>query len=259
MAPDTAWPLVSSDRPRRWTCSWSRPGWQARRPLTLPGGPRLLDMHRSRGRPERAGRRRMLGLADALGALPPAALEMTAARVAARPLHRADYRARSWHRCHGRLRRGREAGIPPEALVMEMYMSGEMESVFRSFRETGFLRASEDHGPTAIFGGLTRALEIDREEIATRFRRVLEDIKSGAFADDSRRRPPWLPDAGHRPDMFRGLAYQRRRDSAPARRGPPGSPSRSGVNRSRPGGDSSIDAAGSFSSCPCCPRASPSG
>jgi ketol-acid reductoisomerase len=78
---------------------------------------------------------------------------------------------------------GREGGIPAEALVMEMYMSGEMESVFEGFRTAGFLRASEDHGPTAIFGGLTRALEIDREEIAARFRRVLEDIKSGSFAE----------------------------------------------------------------------------
>jgi ketol-acid reductoisomerase len=77
---------------------------------------------------------------------------------------------------------GREGGIPPEALVMEMYMSGEMETVFEGFRTAGFLRSSEDHGPTAIFGGLTRAIEIDREDMAARFRRVLEDIKSGAFA-----------------------------------------------------------------------------
>ena len=78
---------------------------------------------------------------------------------------------------------GREGGIPAEALVMEMYMSGEMETVFEGFRTSGFLRASGDHGPTAIFGGLTRAIEIDREDIAARFRRVLEDIRSGAFAE----------------------------------------------------------------------------
>jgi ketol-acid reductoisomerase len=77
---------------------------------------------------------------------------------------------------------GQEAGIPPEALVMEMYMSGEMETVFEGFRETGFFRASEQHGPTAVFGGITRTIEIDREEMATRFRRILEDIRSGGFA-----------------------------------------------------------------------------
>jgi ketol-acid reductoisomerase len=63
-----------------------------------------------------------------------------------------------------------------------MYMSGEMEAVFQSFRETGFFRASEDHGPTAVFGGITRSIEMDREAIAESFRKVLEDIKSGGFA-----------------------------------------------------------------------------
>jgi ketol-acid reductoisomerase len=135
---------------------------------------------------DRSGRahRRMLGLADALGALRPAAIEMTAATEAALDLF--------VEQTIGPLLGtaliiafdvGREGGIPPEALVMEMYMSGEMETVFEGFRTAGFLRSSEDHGPTAIFGGLTRAIEIDREDMAARFRRVLEDIKSGAFAE----------------------------------------------------------------------------
>jgi ketol-acid reductoisomerase len=77
---------------------------------------------------------------------------------------------------------GRDAGIPAEALVLEMYMSGEMEIVFRSFREAGFFRSSEDHGPTAVFGGMLRTLEMDRDAIMTSFRATLEDIKSGGFA-----------------------------------------------------------------------------
>jgi ketol-acid reductoisomerase len=76
----------------------------------------------------------------------------------------------------------RDAGMPAEALVLEMYMSGEMEAVFQAFRETGFFRASEDHGPTAVFGGITRSLEMDREAMAEAFRKTLEDIKSGGFA-----------------------------------------------------------------------------
>jgi ketol-acid reductoisomerase len=61
-------------------------------------------------------------------------------------------------------------------------MSGEMEAVFQSFRESGFFRASEDHGPTAVFGGITRSLEMDREAMAESFRKTLEDIKTGGFA-----------------------------------------------------------------------------
>src|SRR5262249_12238225 len=80
------------------------------------------------------------------------------------------------------LEMGRDGGIPAEALVMEMYMSGEMEIVFRAFRETGFFRSSGDHGPTAVFGGILRTLEMDREAMLSAFRATLEDIKTGGFA-----------------------------------------------------------------------------
>ena len=134
---------------------------------------------------DRSGRakQRLLALADALGALRAGAIETTAATEATLDL----FVEQTLGPLLGvaimvAFEVGREAGIAPEALVLEMYMSGEMEAVFRGFRETGFFRASEDHGPTAVFGGLTRVLEIDREAIATRFRAVLEDIKSGGFA-----------------------------------------------------------------------------
>ncbi len=128
-------------------------------------------------------RERMLGLADGIGALRAGAIEMSAKTEATLDLF--------VEQTIGPLlgaaimvafEIGREAGISPEALVLEMYMSGEMESVFRGFREIGFFRASEDHGPTAVFGGMTRILDLDREAIATRFQAVLEDIKNGGFA-----------------------------------------------------------------------------
>ena len=128
-------------------------------------------------------RRRMLGLADALGVLRVGAVEMRAADEAALDLFiEQSVGPLLGAAIMGAFEIGREAGLPPEALVMEMYMSGEMESVFRSFRETGFFRASAEHGPTAVFGGLIRTLELDREEMASRFRAVLADIRSGAFA-----------------------------------------------------------------------------
>jgi ketol-acid reductoisomerase len=128
-------------------------------------------------------RQRMLGLAEALGAPPARVFEMSARAEATLDL----FVEQTLGPLLGTaimvaFEVGQEAGIPPEALVMEMYMSGEMETVFEGFRETGFFRASEQHGPTAVFGGIMRTLEIDREEMATRFRRILEDICSGGFA-----------------------------------------------------------------------------
>jgi ketol-acid reductoisomerase len=130
-----------------------------------------------------SAQRRLLGLAEALGVLRAGAVEMTAAREATLDLFiEQTVGALLGSAMMVAFMVGAEAGIPAEALVMEMYMSGEMEGVFRSFRQTGFFRASEEHGPTALFGGITRTLETDREAIATRFRAILDDIASGAFA-----------------------------------------------------------------------------
>jgi len=148
---------------------------------------------------DRSGRaqRRMLGLAEALGVLRAGAVEMSAATEAALDLFvEQTMGALLGMAIMVAFEIGREAGVPPEALVLEMYMSGEMEAVFQSFRETGFFRASEDHGPTAVFGGLTRTLEMDREAMAASFRAVLEDIRSGEFArrfqDEARTGYPML-------------------------------------------------------------------
>ncbi|HEX9819002.1 MAG TPA: NAD(P)-binding domain-containing protein [Methylomirabilota bacterium] len=128
-------------------------------------------------------RRRLLGLAEGLGVLRAGAVEMTAAAEARLDLFvEQTVGALLGTALMVAFDVGAEAGIPTEALVMEMYMSGEMEGVYRAFRQTGFLRASEEHGPTALFGGITRTLELDREAIAGRFRTILADITSGAFA-----------------------------------------------------------------------------
>jgi len=134
---------------------------------------------------DRSGRaeQRMLGLADGMGVLRAGAVQMTAQTEAALDL----FIEQTVGSVLGMaimmaFEVAREAGVPAEALVLEMYMSGEMEAVFQAFREKGFFQASEDHGPTAVFGGLTRSLEMDREAMAASFRKILEDITSGDFA-----------------------------------------------------------------------------
>jgi ketol-acid reductoisomerase len=134
---------------------------------------------------DRSGRARgrMLALASALGALRSGAIETSAATEATLDLFvEQTVGPLIGAAIMTAFEVGREAGIPAEALVMEMYMSGEMEAVFEGFRKSGFFRASEDHGPTALFGGIIRTLDLDRDEIATRFRRVLQDITSRGFA-----------------------------------------------------------------------------
>ena len=129
------------------------------------------------------GEPRMLGLAEGMGVLRMGAVQMTARTEALLDL----FIEQTVGSVLGMaimmaFEVARDAGVPAEALVLEMYMSGEMETVFQSFRDTGFFRSSEDHGPTAVFGGLTRSIEMDREAMAASFQRILEDIRSGGFA-----------------------------------------------------------------------------
>ena len=77
---------------------------------------------------------------------------------------------------------GEDAGIPPEALVMEMYMSQEMEMVFRSFREEGFFKASSVHGPTALYGGFMRTMQFMQSGLGATFEEILAEIQNGEFA-----------------------------------------------------------------------------
>ena len=78
---------------------------------------------------------------------------------------------------------GVAAGLPPEALVLELYQSGEMAEVFRGFAERGFYRAVVEHGATAQYGGYLRTRDLDTESMRARFAAVLDDIRSGGFAE----------------------------------------------------------------------------
>jgi len=77
---------------------------------------------------------------------------------------------------------GVEAGLPAEAMVLEMYMSGEMSRTFQAFAEVGFMESVGWHGAVAQYGGFIRTLEVDREGMHRMFGGVLEDIRSGGFA-----------------------------------------------------------------------------
>jgi ketol-acid reductoisomerase len=77
---------------------------------------------------------------------------------------------------------GVDAGLPPEALVLEMYMSGEMSRTFASFASEGFYRSTTWHGLAAQYGGYLRFGDIDIDAMDRAFRATIDDIRSGGFA-----------------------------------------------------------------------------
>jgi ketol-acid reductoisomerase len=77
---------------------------------------------------------------------------------------------------------GIDAGLPPEAMVLEMYMSGEMSRTFGAFASEGFYRSTTWHGIAAQYGGYLRFGDLDLDEMDRVFRETIEDIRSGGFA-----------------------------------------------------------------------------
>lgn len=130
------------------------------------------------------GLARVLALAAAAGSLSLGALEMTAQQEVALDLF-VEQAFGPWLGAAllSTFHVGTEAGLPPLGLLMELYLSGEMSETFSQMSRDGFLPSTLSHGFAASFGGMTRALSIDREEMAEQMRVVLGEISSGAFAE----------------------------------------------------------------------------
>ena len=78
---------------------------------------------------------------------------------------------------------GVDAGLPAEALLVELYMSGEMAKSFQSMADLGFFQQVKQHGFAAAYGGMIRFMTLDRETRSHNYRKVLEEISQGDFAD----------------------------------------------------------------------------
>jgi ketol-acid reductoisomerase len=127
--------------------------------------------------------RRLLGLAEQVGVLRAGALELDIRREADLDLLvEQTLGAALGVAIMNVFALGVEAGIPPELMVMELYMDEEMETVWRSFREQGFMRASNAHGPSAMYGGFVRTMQLMNSDLTARFRETFENICNGGFA-----------------------------------------------------------------------------
>jgi ketol-acid reductoisomerase len=73
-------------------------------------------------------------------------------------------------------------GLPPTALALELYLSGEMARTWQTFADVGFFPGVRLHGHAASFGGFVRMGELDVEAMKCQFAATLEEISSGHFA-----------------------------------------------------------------------------
>jgi len=128
---------------------------------------------------------RVLGVARAIGGLQQGAIEMTAAQEAILDLGVEQVLSPALTAVNTAfVQTMMEHGIPIEAIVTELVLSGEVERTYRLLRQVGYAVQSEFHSPTSQYGQLTRRGRYDHLDFATTMRELADDITSGRFADE---------------------------------------------------------------------------
>jgi ketol-acid reductoisomerase len=137
---------------------------------------------------------RTLAVAAAIGGLRQGAIEMTAMQEALLDLAVEQALAPALQRVSTSFVQVMlERGIPLEAILCELFLSGEVERSYRLVRLEGYGAQMEHHSPTSQYGQLSRRDEFSAMDPVTKMREIVDGIESGAFADewDAER------DAGH--------------------------------------------------------------
>lgn len=128
---------------------------------------------------------RTLALAQAIGGLRQGAIEMTPKQEAVLDLAVEQVLSPALtHVNTAFVAAMLEQGIPMEAILTELFYSGEVERTYRLLREVGFARQLEFHSPTSQYGQLSRRGTYDHLDFLSRMRETVENIASGRFADE---------------------------------------------------------------------------
>jgi ketol-acid reductoisomerase len=130
-------------------------------------------------------RARTLAIAHAIGGLRQGALQLT-------PMQEAVLDLAVEQALSPMLRRVSESfvgvmlehGIPIEAILTELFLSGEVERTYRLVRLEGGAAQTLHHSPTSQYGQLSRVGRYDHLDVATTMRELVDDITSGRFADE---------------------------------------------------------------------------
>jgi ketol-acid reductoisomerase len=80
-----------------------------------------------------------------------------------------------------------EDGFDPEMAALELYGSYEAAEVLHAMAEQGFFHQMRLHSRTSQYGTLSRGPRVLPDSMKQTFGRVLEEIRSGRFADEWRR------------------------------------------------------------------------
>lgn len=130
-------------------------------------------------------RARTLAVAKAIGGLRQGAVELTPLQEAILDLAVEQALSPALTKVHGTFVQVMlEQGIPLEAIITELVLSGEVERTMRLVREGGYTAQFQMHSPTSQYGQLARREAYSDVDIATTMRALVDEITSGRFADE---------------------------------------------------------------------------
>lgn len=128
-------------------------------------------------------KRRLLSLALGLGTLWKGAVEITFRMEAELDL----FNEQAFGPAFGRVLLGSintllEAGYPAEAVLLEIYLSGELGYITQTMASTGLFAQLEDHSPASQYGAISRGMHFLGVNLARPMKRILAHIRNGGFA-----------------------------------------------------------------------------
>ena len=130
-------------------------------------------------------RARLLAVAKAIGGLRQGAIEMTPHQEAVLDLAVEQALSPALRKVHETFVMVMlEEGIPLEAIMTELVLSGEVERTYRLVRLEGGAAQTLHHSPTSQYGQLSRMGRFDHLDVGATMRELVADITSGRFADE---------------------------------------------------------------------------
>ncbi len=77
-----------------------------------------------------------------------------------------------------------EAGYPPEAVLVELYMSNEMSYTYKKMAEVGLIRQVDFHSQTSQYGAMSRGIKYRKIPLKSIMQEILKNIQDGSFTEE---------------------------------------------------------------------------
>ena len=77
-----------------------------------------------------------------------------------------------------------DAGYPPEAVLIEMYMSKEMAYTYKKMADVGLIKQVDYHSQTSQYGAMSKGIRYRKLPLKPTMEKILKEIQEGEFTKE---------------------------------------------------------------------------